>query len=198
MFETAFEEVTHPDTHGRKEVVQTHRLGSLMKDPLTGRYEPVMLTVLEYAKHGNRIYTVEAVDVMKYRTPAGQLVDSALPAITPRLQELVRKVSQRAEKVNGGSEINYLRDTAGNTLGWFDPKAKEVHLLPGADPQTVAKDAPKTEEERIEERLDLKRLDPKRRSDPKVLEWAKKQGSTVTDGMVTPDAVREYDEHMTE
>ena len=56
----------------------------------------------------------------------------------------------------------------------------------------------RTPEEEIEERLDLRRLDPKRRSDPKVLEWAKKQGRTVTDGMATPDAVRAYDEAMTE
>ena len=61
-----------------------------------------------------------------------------------------------------------------------------------------AKEAPKSPEQEIEERLDLKRLDPKRRSDPKVLEWAKKRGRTVTDGMVTPDAVRAYDEAMTE
>ena len=35
-------------------------------------------------------------------------------------------------------DAHYLRDTSGRTLGWFDPKAKEVHLLPGADPKTVA------------------------------------------------------------
>ena len=57
---------------------------------------------------------------------------------------------------------------------------------------------PITPEQEIEERVDLRRLDPKRRSDPKVLEWAKKHGRTITDGMVTPDAVREYDETMTE
>ena len=44
-----------------------------------------------------------------------------------------------------------------------------------------------------EGRLDMARLDPKRRSDPKVLAWARKQGRTVADGKVTPDAVREYD-----
>ena len=138
LFETAFTKLTHPDTHGRKEVTQAHRLGSLMKDPQTGNYEPVMITVLEYEKYGHRIYTVEAVDVLKYKTPAGQLVDSALPAITPRLQEFVNSLANKAVKVNGGADIRYLRDTAGRTLGWFDPKSKEVHLLPGADPKAVA------------------------------------------------------------
>lgn len=39
----------------------------------------------------------------------------------------------------------------------------------------------------------MARLDPNRRSDPKVLAWARKQGRTVADGKVTPDAAREYD-----
>ena len=39
----------------------------------------------------------------------------------------------------------------------------------------------------------MARLDPKRRSDPKVLAWARKQGRTVADGKVIPDAVRECD-----
>ena len=34
--------------------------------------------------------------------------------------------------------VSYLRDRAGRVLGWFDPQSKEVHLLPGADPRTVA------------------------------------------------------------
>ena len=50
----------------------------------------------------HRIYTVEAVDVLKYKTPAGQLVDSALPAIAPRLQEFVKSIADRAAHVNRG------------------------------------------------------------------------------------------------
>lgn len=53
-------------------------------------------------------------------------------------EELGRIVPDRSAKVNGGTEKTYLRDTSGGVLGWFDPKSKEVHLLPGADPQTVA------------------------------------------------------------
>ena len=48
----------------------------------------------------------------------------------------------------------------------------------------------------VEGRVDLRRLDPKRRSDPKVIAWAKRHGRTVSDGKVTPDAVREYDAQM--
>ncbi len=139
LFETAFDEVTHPDTHGRKEVSQTHRLGSLLKDPQTGKYEPVMLTVLEYVRDGNRIYSIEAVDVGKYKVPTGQLATVAKSErYAPIVRTLIDRITQRAAEVNGGAEKNYLRDTSGGVLGWFDPKAKEVHLLPGADPKTVA------------------------------------------------------------
>lgn len=81
--------------------------------------------------------------------------------------------------------------------GGADGKLKAVN--PDAE-EVPASGAPKpqTPEQEIAERLDLARLDPKRRSDPKVLEWAKKNGRTVTNGMVTPDAVRAYDEQMTE
>ena len=117
LYKSAFTEITHPDTHGRKEVVQTHRLGPLMKDPQTGKYEPVMLTVLEYGKHGNRVYSIEAVDLLKQKTPAGQLVDSASPAITPRLQELV-------DKLNTYARAYYVEDEP-NLAGYdiaFGPK----------------------------------------------------------------------------
>ena len=45
-------------------------------------------------------------------------------------------------------------------------------------------------------RVDMRRLDPARRTDAKVVAWAKKHGRTVSDGRVTPDAVREYDAQM--
>lgn len=37
-----------------------------------------------------------------------------------------------------GESLVYLRDTSGRSLGWFDPKSKEVHLLPGSNAETVA------------------------------------------------------------
>ena len=54
-------------------------------------------------------------------------------------EELGRVIPDVSAKGKGSpsADAEYLRDTAGRTLGWFDPKSKEVHLLPGADPQTV-------------------------------------------------------------
>ncbi len=46
-------------------------------------------------------------------------------------------IAKRGEESKGADEIQYLRDTAGHALGWFDPNAKEVHILPGSDPKTV-------------------------------------------------------------
>ena len=53
-------------------------------------------------------------------------------------EELGKIIPDAAAKSKDAPEVNYLRDTSGGVLGWFDPKSKEVHLLPGADPQTVA------------------------------------------------------------
>ncbi len=73
LFESAQFDVTHPDEKRRREVQKVHRLGSLMLDPKTGEYVPVMTTVIEYNKDGNRVYSVEAVDIETIK-PAGQLV----------------------------------------------------------------------------------------------------------------------------
>ncbi|MBQ7652685.1 MAG: hypothetical protein IJS15_17135, partial [Victivallales bacterium] len=71
LFESASMIYSHPDTHGRKEVTQTHRLGSLLFDAETDSFVPVMLTVLEYKKDGNKIYSIEAVDIQKQEDSAG-------------------------------------------------------------------------------------------------------------------------------
>jgi hypothetical protein len=81
LFKNAEFEVAHPDTKGRKEVEKVHRLGSLMLDETTGKYVPVMLTVVEYRKDGNRIYTVEAVDIEAKEKSAGPLTASNTNAV---------------------------------------------------------------------------------------------------------------------
>ena len=45
---------------------------------------------------------------------------------------------KHGEQIEHGQEVIDLRDTSGNTLGWFNPSNKEVHLLPGANAETVA------------------------------------------------------------
>ncbi|MDR3164674.1 MAG: hypothetical protein LBU13_03770 [Synergistaceae bacterium] len=72
LFENASFEVTHPDVYGRKEVNQVHRLGALLKDG--AEYHPVKLTVVEYFKNENRIYTIEAIDVEAIKESAGHPV----------------------------------------------------------------------------------------------------------------------------
>ncbi len=62
-----------------------------------------------------------------------------------------------------------------------------------ADDKPILAKSPDAE---MGERVDLRRLDPKRRSDQKVLDWARRKGRTISDGKVTPDAVREYDAQM--
>jgi hypothetical protein len=66
LFKNAEFDVTHPDTHNRPEIKQTHRLGSIMFDEVTGEYIPVMITVFEYTdNNNNRIYTVESIPSSK-------------------------------------------------------------------------------------------------------------------------------------
>src|SRR5690606_10424291 len=63
LFENAQFDVTHPHKVEDRNIEQIHRLGSLMIDPETGEYVPVMVTVKELNNpKGNRIYSVEADD----------------------------------------------------------------------------------------------------------------------------------------
>ncbi|MDR0766440.1 MAG: hypothetical protein LBF09_05865, partial [Odoribacteraceae bacterium] len=78
LFERAEFDVTHPDTKSRPEIEKTHRLGSLMLDDETGRYVPVMITMLEYNDgNGNKVYTVEAIDIEAKEKPAGLMTDES-------------------------------------------------------------------------------------------------------------------------
>ncbi len=100
LFNNAYKEITHPDTKGRKEVTQTHRLGSLMLDPETNEFVPVMLTVFEYKKDGNKVYSIEAVDVQKYENSAGQLAAVANGERQAPIAEFINTISQHAKNVN--------------------------------------------------------------------------------------------------
>ena len=95
----------------------------------------------------------------------------------------------------------------GKSAKKVEAKAKPDFSLEETKPTAAKKKSGKSDEplrslspdgvgDEMSERVDLRRLDPKRRSDPKVLDWAKKKGRTISDGKVTPDAVREYDAQM--
>jgi hypothetical protein len=79
LFQNAEFDVTHPDYKGDRNVEKIHRLGALMYDEKSGEYVPVMLTVKEFNNDkGNRIYTVEAVDIEAKEKPAGLLTDAQI------------------------------------------------------------------------------------------------------------------------
>ncbi|MBR2747804.1 MAG: hypothetical protein IKD95_05595, partial [Bacteroidales bacterium] len=108
LFETAGVDVTHPDTKKRTEVAQTHRIGNAFFDRETGEWIPVMLTVIEYnTNDGNRIYSIEAVDLQKEKS-AGQLVARAsedaeqtpIADFLSKIETFIGTIKDSAEKVS--------------------------------------------------------------------------------------------------
>ena len=113
LFASASIEMKHPDTHGRNEVEGIRRIGTVMRDPDDGLFVPVMLTVVEYRQYGKKIYTVETVDVGKYKNPAGQLADSPTNGDTQApIAEFVSKIAKLAEEVNH-SDVSKVVDDNG-------------------------------------------------------------------------------------
>ena len=113
LFASASIEMKHPDTHGRNEVEGIRRIGTVMRDPDDGLFVPVMLTVVEYRQYGKKIYTVETVDVGKYKNPAGQLADSPTNGDTQApIAEFVSKIAKLAEEVNN-SDVSKVVDENG-------------------------------------------------------------------------------------
>ena len=104
LFAAARLEYSHPDSHGRKEVKNVRRLGSVMLDQQAWIYVPVMLTVKEYKEDGNQIYTVEAVDVGRYKeNDAGQLVAVADGERQTPIASFVESIAKLASSVNPSS-----------------------------------------------------------------------------------------------
>lgn len=116
----------------------------------------------------------------------------------------ILRAPMRGKEVAGKQKAQIAEDEIENLLMRKD----EARKFLGVKDETVAKKesgksneplrslSPDSVGDEMSERVDLRRLDPKRRSDPKVLDWAKKKGRTISDGKVTPDAVREYDAQM--
>ncbi len=59
-----------------------------------------MLTVFEYKKDGNKVYSIEAVDVQKYENSAGQLAAVADGERQAPIAEFIYTISQHAKNVN--------------------------------------------------------------------------------------------------
>ena len=134
LFETAGVDVTHPDTKKRAEVAQTHRIGNAFYDRETGEWIPVMLTVIEYnTNDGNRIYSIEAVDLQKEKS-AGQLVARAsedaeqtpIADFLSKIGTFIESVKDSAEKVSkvvdaNGEPMVLFHQTEGD-ITQFDPR----------------------------------------------------------------------------
>ena len=105
LFVSAIMDFVHSDSHGRHEVEQVWRLGSIMFDPQTGNYIPVMLTAIEYRKQGRKLYSNEAVDVIKYQNnPAGQSADYVENVNQAPIAEFVQRIANLAQSVNNASK----------------------------------------------------------------------------------------------
>jgi hypothetical protein len=101
LFERAEFDVTHPDERSVHEVEKVHRLGSLMFDETSGEYVPVMITVKEFNNpKGNRIYTVEAVDIESKKSAGQLVVDRQSPLQQTPIADFDAKVRQLVELAN--------------------------------------------------------------------------------------------------
>jgi hypothetical protein len=120
LFQNAEFDVMHPDEKNIYEVGKIHRLGSLMFDEASEKYVPVMITVKEFNNpKGNRIYSIEAVDIEIKEKPAGQLVvdrqsplqqtpiagltnhdnkETAIADFNTKVQQLIETVKRSEEK----------------------------------------------------------------------------------------------------
>jgi hypothetical protein len=81
LFTNAEIDIVQNDSKKRKEVEKVHRIGTLMFDEQTNIYVPVLITAIEYLKDGNRIYSVEAIDLIKKENSAGLITASDLNAV---------------------------------------------------------------------------------------------------------------------
>ena len=113
LFENAEIDVTHPDTKGTKEIEKIHRMGTLLWDEETRDFVPVKITAFEYkTSDGNKIYTIEAVDIEKEKT-AGQLEDgsgsnphSPIAVFEAKIEKLLEKTRREYKKVSKAVDEN--------------------------------------------------------------------------------------------
>ena len=106
LFENAEIDITHPDTKGIKEIEQVHRLGTLLWDNETGVYTPIKITVFEYNTNtGNKIYTIEAVDIERQKS-AGQLEDESLDPPHSPIADFIAKIEILLEKTKQNTNVS--------------------------------------------------------------------------------------------
>ena len=102
LFENAEIDYTHPDTNGTKEIERVHRLGTLMFDAETNALVPVKITAFEYnTGTGNKIYSIEAIDVEEIKKPAGQLEDDSIKSPRSPIADFDTKIETLYDSAKG-------------------------------------------------------------------------------------------------
>ena len=71
-----------------------------MFDEVTNDYVPIMLTDFEYKRDGNRLYSLETMDITQKEKSAGQLVDDEQAHLrqTP-IADFVKKITKVIEEI---------------------------------------------------------------------------------------------------
>ena len=107
LFENAELHIEYEDMKGIKEIEKVHRFGTLMYDSLTNEFVPIKITAFEYNdRSGNKIYSIEAVDIIKQKS-AGLLEDdskenprSPLTDFDAKLIEYTDNANKSAQKIS--------------------------------------------------------------------------------------------------
>jgi hypothetical protein len=164
LFENAEFDVIHKDYKNDRNVENIHRLGSLMFDEASNDFVPVMITVKEFNNNkGNRIYSVEAVDLVEKEKSAGQLTRAQNEGEVP-IADFNTKVQQLIETAKQSGE-NFLETaktvrfhTEGDTEAdaakvWLDELEKELEDKFGKFPRfhTETDTETETEDKYVEE-----------------------------------------------
>ncbi len=106
LFENAEIDITHPDTKGTKEIERVHRLGNLLWDKDTETYIPIKITVFEYNTNtGNKIYTIEAVDIEQQKS-AGLLEDGSPDSPHSPIADFIAKIKILLEKTKQNTNVS--------------------------------------------------------------------------------------------
>jgi hypothetical protein len=101
LFENADIDIVHPDTKGNPDILNVHRLGTLIFDAKTNSFIPVKITAFEYNTNtGNRIYSIEAIDIEEIKKSAGQLEDDSKENPRSPIADIDAKINNLLESAN--------------------------------------------------------------------------------------------------
>lgn len=101
LFENAEVRTIHEDTKNNPDILSVHRLGSIMYDEESKTFVPVKITAFEYNTNtGNRIYSIEAIDIEGIKKSAGQLEDGSRENPRSPIADFNTKINNLIESAN--------------------------------------------------------------------------------------------------